>query len=227
MSAVIRVLVLALVVGMAAAGPARAQTAAARTADPVTELALTAAWIGPQSFGTSDAALTAPNGSPLVVFRTDSRLAPGAAFEVHLGRRLARRFWVEATGSWQHADYETRVFDDIEDGDDLTLAVSSSRYTVEGSALWTLAERGALTVFARGGAGWVRETAGGRSLVADGAIGNVGAGVKYWWGLRPGRLRRIGLRVEGRVSLRSGALTLGESQVRFAPVVVGGIIFGF
>lgn len=228
MSGAIRALALTLVLGVALPATAQTQTGTAVRGAPVTELALAVGWVGPQSFGTADAALTAPSGAPLVVFRTESRLAPGAALEVHLGRRLTRRLWAEATGSWQQADYETRVFDDIEDGDDVTLPVASSRYTVEGAVLWTLAERGALTVFARGGAGWVRETAGGRSLVADGAIGNAGAGVKYWWRQRPdSRLQRIGLRVEGRVSLRSGALTLGENKVRFAPVIVGGIIFGF
>jgi hypothetical protein len=222
-----RVTTLAVLGALALGSPTRAEAQGA-TAESTTELAVAAGWIGPQSFGTSDASLTAPNGSPLVIFRAESRLAPGGMLEVHLGQRVARRLWVEATGSWQQGNYETRVFDDIEDGEDLTLPVASSRYTVEGALLWTLVSRDALDVFARGGAGWVRETAGARSLVADGVVGNAGAGMKYWWRQRPGaRLQRIGLRVEGRLSLRSGALTLGESKVRFAPVVLGGIIFGF
>ena len=74
----------------------------------------------------------------------------------------------------------------------------------------------------------MRELTGSGALIEDGFIGNAGAGVKYWWVERPtGRIRRVGLRVEGRMSIRSAALTLGESKTRFAPVVVGGIVFGF
>jgi hypothetical protein len=206
-----------------AAAPAAAQTLAPRQ-----EAAVTAGLVGPVSFGTRNAELTQPSGAPLVIFRTANRLAPGMALEAHLGARLTPRLMVEASGGWHRADFETRITDDIEDAEGLTLTQRSSRFTVEGALLWTLVERGRVEVFARGGGGWLRELAGGGVVVEDGAVGTVGAGVKYWWRDSPGsRIARVGLRVEGRASLRSTAITLGDRSWRVAPVVVGGIVFGF
>jgi len=195
---------------------------------PRSEIAMTAGFVGPVSFGSADASITRPGGTPLVLFETENRLAPGFAMEVHIGRQLTSRLMVEGTGIWHRADFETRVSSDIEDAESATLTQAGSRFGVEGALLWTVLERGDMSVFARGGAGWMRELAGHGGLVEDGAIGAIGGGVKYWLVHRPGaRLARIGFRVEGRVDMRSAAITLGERKLRIAPLVTGGVVFRF
>lgn len=189
---------------------------------------MTIGFVGPVSFGSADASITRPGGTPLVLFETENRLAPGLALELHLGRQLTSRLMVEGTGIWHRADFETRVSADIEGAESATLAQSGSRFGVEGALLWTVFERGDLSVFARGGAGWMRELAGGGGLVEDGAIGAIGGGMKYWLVQRPAaRIVRIGFRVEGRADLRSAAITLGERKLRIAPLITGGVVFRF
>lgn len=222
-----RVLAPAATALLACVAPATAQTTAP-AGPPRSELAVAAGLVGPVSYGSRNAEIVRPSGAPLVLFQTENRLAAGVLLELHLGRQLTDRLLVEASGAWQRADFETRVSDDFEGAEAATLTAGSSRFAVEGAVLWTLARRGPLALFARGGAGWMRELAGGGAIVEDGVIGSVGAGVKYWWRDNPGgRVPRIGLRVEGRASLRSAAITLGDRSWRVAPVVAGGVVFGF
>jgi hypothetical protein len=214
---------LAVLVIAAAPVAAFAQVGEARS-----EIAVTGAFVGPVSFGTANAEVQQPGGTPLVLFRTRNRLAPGAAIEVHLGRHVSNRIMIEASGAWHRAAFETEVTSDIEDADDATLTKSSSRFTVEGAVVWTMVSRERVSVFARGGGGWMRELTSGGALVEDGAVASLGVGMKYWWSQNPGgRIPRIGLRVEGRASLRSTAITLGDRAWRIAPVVAGGLVFGF
>lgn len=207
---------LAALVTLLVAAPAGAQSA-----PPSTELAVTAGALGAVSFGSRDAELIRPNGSPLVIFRAENRLAPGYALEVHIGGRLTDRLGAEATGGWHKASFETRITDDIEDAEPLTVTQTSNRFTVEGAVLYDMLRRERLSLFLRGGAGWMRELAGESSLIENGIIANVGVGVKYWWS------DRVGLRAEGRASARSAGISLGEDKVRIGPVAAAGLIVRF
>jgi hypothetical protein len=185
-------------------------------------------WIGPASFGQSQEGLLRPDGSTLPVFTADSSLRSGVGVEVNLDIGLMRRLMAEVTGGWTRSTLASRVTGDAEGADALTVTDTLTRFSLEGAAVWTLRLRGRTTWFLRGGAGWMRELAGSSALVDDGVVGRVGAGVKYWWRDRPrGRLRRVGVRFDGGVQIRSGSITLGDHGLRVAPMVSGGLIFGF
>lgn len=182
-------------------------------------------WVGPTSFGTSSADLITPTGTNLVLFSTKSDLRPGYGFEMHLGKRITKRFALEGSGTVTRATLRSQISSDFEDAADVELTESLTRFTVTGSALWTLATHGRASYFIRGSAGWLRELVGDGALIEDGIVGDAGAGFKY---MKNGTGRkRIGFRVEGRLEMRQSGVTLGEDKLRMSPVVSGGLIIGF
>jgi hypothetical protein len=219
--------VLLIVAFAAAAGPAAAQTAPASSGLPI-EVSVQAAWVGPASFGSVNENLTRPAGSPYPVFQTDNSLGSGIGVEANFGYPLGARLQAELTGAWSRASLRSEITGDVEDADDITITETLNRFSIEGGVLWTLRTRERSSIFIRGSGGWMRELAGSGALAEDGFVANAGAGMKYWWGTAtPGQAKRIGLRVEGRLSIRSGGITLGERSVRVAPVASGGLIFRF
>jgi hypothetical protein len=218
------------------ASPAWAQ-ASAQTARPPqrpprlgtkVEIAAQATWNGPISFGQASQTLIKPDGTNLVVFNTDSRLAPGYGVEADLGVLIGKKFVAEISGSWSRATLESRITGDVEGADPITATASMDRFTIEGGGLWTIATRGRASFFVRGSAGWMREVAETSAFIEDGTIVHAGGGMKYWWRDRPrGTLRRFGVRIEGRAQVRSSGLTLREPATTIAPVISGGLVFGF
>ena len=195
---------------------------------PRVDIAVTGALVGPVSFGQSSMDFLRPDGSVLSVFRAENRLAPGLGPEVHVAFPARRRLTVELSGSWNRGQLQSRISGDIESPGDVVLTQALDRVTAEGSLVWTWRVRGRTSWFVRGGAGWMREMADGGLLREDAVVVNAGAGLRYWWRARPrGMLRRVGLRFEGRASVRSSGLSLGEQAARVAPVFSGGLIFGF
>ena len=103
-----------------------------------------------------------------------------------------------------------------------------SRFTLEGAGVWMLNDRGRARWFVRGGVGWMREVDETGVLIEDGTIANIGGGMKYWWRDQArGTLRKLGLRVEGRAAIRSSGISLDQKSTRVAPVLAGGLVFGF
>jgi hypothetical protein len=218
----------AVVLMLLAGGVAEAQsTPQGPASDRRLELSAGVMLTGPVGLGTSTASLVAPDGSAFTLFHTESRLAAGAGVEVHLGYRLTSKLTAEASGSWNRVGFRTAVSGDAEGIPDATLQLSASRFSVEGSATWILARRNKMDFFARGGGGWMRELAEGNSLYEDAGIGSVGGGMKYWLKERTsGRIRRLGLRFEGRALVRSKGLTLGGRSTKVVPVFCGSLILG-
>jgi len=223
------------------AAPAAAQTSSSpvQTLSPQTrppaaprdhgiEVAVGAAWTAGNSFGSSDANLQAPAASSLTLFHTSSDLGAGGGLEAHLSFRVAKPFAAEISGTWTHQTISTSVSGDFENASSLTATVGVSRFTFEGSGIWTLKSRGRTRWFVRGGVGWMREVDETGVLLEDGTIANVGGGVKYWWRDQArGSFRKIGLRVEARAAIRSSGISLDQKSTRVAPVVAGGLVFGF
>jgi hypothetical protein len=218
----------AVILVLLSAGVAEAQAAPqAPVSNRRLELSVGSALTGPMGLGSQAASLTASDGSEFTLFRTENRIAPGFGVEVHLGYRLTDKLTAEASGAWNKLGFRTRVSGDAEGANDATLELSASRFSIEGSATWLLLRRNKMDVFARGGGGWMRELAEGNSLFVDGSVASAGGGVKYWLKERPsGRIRRLGLRFEGRVLARSRGLALGGRSTKIAPVFSGGLIFG-
>lgn len=209
--------------------------ASAQTSQPVSrppgrpiELAVGGSWIAPVGLGTVDADLLTSGGSPITQFTTSNSL--GAAFggDVHLTFALSRRVAAEALGSLTRISFETEITQDLEDADGVTLTETGLRFGAAGAMRVLLATTGATRWFLRGGAGWLRETAGGSSLVGDGLSVDAGVVMMYLWRDRPrGTLRRLGLRLDGKIAFRSGGLTLGEDTLRAGPAVGGALTMGF
>jgi hypothetical protein len=192
------------------------------------ELAVGAVVVGTMSLGASTADLVQSNGGTLTLFRAESRLSVRPGAEIHIGAPLTSRWFAEATGTWTHGDVRTHVDSDIEGVAATTITTSLSRFSIEGSALFTLLGDDRRSLFIRGGGGWMRELAGGGTFSEDGVIGNAGAGIKYWTRARSAAGgRRYGLRVDGRVVLRAKQHALGADTLRIAPSASADLMVGF
>lgn len=196
------------------------------------EVGVAASWLGAIPLGSASANLTTPAGGALPLFATASRFASGLGVEVEIARALSRRIHVAGVATWMRTSIETDVTDDAEDVADVRLTNHTSRVSAEGSVSIALATWPRQSVYATAGGGWMRELPGGVLFGANGGVGKVGAGVKYWWRrrqpgqARPGRERSIGLRVEARAVARSHGVSFGASRARVAPGLLAGLIFG-
>jgi hypothetical protein len=181
---------------------------------------------GPVSFGTAAADLQRPDGTPLVLFDTESRQSPEFGLRLHLGAPVTRRVSVEMAGSVSRAWLETTVRDDLEGAPGVTLSEPFLRLTVEGAVVWTVAGTERLSWFVRGSGGWMRELIGERVLGENAAVAHAGIGMKYWGPRRaPGRAR-YGFRLEGHVATRWNGTALDGGRIHLAPVVTAGLIIG-
>jgi hypothetical protein len=228
-----RIILLAAACLLGVLSVAQAQTAPGgqtpRRAPRSIDLAFGGAFGGPTDFGSRSEELLRPDGSTLVLFRTENRQAAGPGLEAHLGFGVSPRLWIEASGAWMAGDFESRITDDIEDADDVTVSESVSRFTVEGAVRWQVWSRGRTQLFARGSVGWMRDVAGDSALVGDGTVATAGVSLRHWFRERRAglRTRRIGWRADGRIQFRDDGLTLGDDTLRFTPMAFGGIVFGF
>ena len=168
------------------AGPAAAQTTRPQTPRPPRdhgiELTVGGAWTGGNSFGSADANLQAPDGSSLTLFTSKSDLGAGGGPRVAPGFRVTKQLAAEFSGTWTHATIHTALSGDFENAEPLTATVGISRFTVEGSGVWTLEEPRPTCggSCAAESAGCARSTRP-RVLTEDGTIASVGGGMKYWW----------------------------------------------
>jgi hypothetical protein len=210
------------------ASAAEAQAARQKRPPRPKELSFGGHLITPTSFGNAVANLERPDGADQALFRVDNNLGPGVGLEASFGLRLQPKLWAEVTGTWTNSELRTRVSDDFESVADTTVTESLTRFTVEGSALWYFRERGATSFFTRTGAGWMRELTGGASLAVDGLVANAGIGMKHWWRDRPrGSFRRLGIRAEFRLNIRSTSLSPMDPVARVGAAGVASFVIGF
>ena len=208
------------------AAVASAQTA--RRDERKAEVDVGLVWTGGGSFGSRAASLTAPDGSPYVLFSTTNEISAGVGPEAHLTFRVTRHLRAEATGSWTRPELRSRISSDVEGVGAITSTLGVSAFTAEGSAVWCFQRRGKLEPFLRGGAGWLRELTRDKLLSANAVIASGGGGVKYWWRERDrGLLKRLGLRLDLRLVTRSGGLSLGTGRRLISPAATMGAIVGF
>lgn len=235
MSRVIRCLLIvttALAVPAIAKGqtPAAAQKPAAtqKPAGPGRgkEFVLGGSWLGPVGMGSSSAELLRSNGTTLTLFETENSLGQGFGLTGGVGFELTKSMWVEVLGGYSQATLRTEVTGDFEDADIEPIRATIGRFTVEGAALFYFGASGSSAWFARGGGGWGRELDESRALAEDTFHGTGSIGWRHWWGQPKGRTRS-GLRASGGLEIRTGGLTLSESDVRFGPVAAFHVFFGF
>jgi len=103
-----------------------------------------------------------------------------------------------------------------------------SQFTLEGSGIWYFARRGPIEPYVRGGVGWLRQLSADQALYNDGLVTNTGGGVKIWLSERDhGFPKRLALRLEGRLAVRSGTFTLGPKSRIVSSAFAAGVIVGF
>ena len=217
----------AAAVAVVALGPPTAGAQAPGDDRPRIETGVGGLFVGPMPLGSSSADLLQPDGRPLPLFRAETSLRPGPGIEAHLSRRVGPRWAAEVSGAWALTAIRTRASGDVEDVPSATLTAGLFRFSVQGSALWSIAATADREVFLRAGAGWMRELTRSAGLARDGVIGTAGVGVKYWRHRSTPGGRRWGVRLEGRAVLRARGVALGAETVRVAPAAAADVLFGF
>ena len=201
------------------------------------EIGLFASGSGAMPLGSASADLTTPGGGMFPLFEAASRFASGIGMEVQIAHALSGRVHLAGIATWTRADIETDITGDAESVADVRLVNRASRVSAEAAVSITLADWERRSFYVLMGAGWMRELPDGVVYGADGGIGKLGAGVKYWWRRSPPRtsrstpapprrMRSIGLRVEGRAVARYPGVVIGVSRVRVAPGLLAGLIIG-
>jgi len=194
-------------------------------AQPRVEMTVGAVANGPSSAGTTRATLTNPSGAPLVLFQAEHRTRPSLGLEGGVAVRLLPGWMVELSGAWSRPTLETRVFDDFEGADPVTLVSGTQRFTVLLGAVRQFDRRGRLVPYARVEAGWLRELTSDRALAENGVAAHAGAGLKYWVReAQSGWLSHVAFRAEGRLAMRRGGLTLGDAGTRWSPALSAGLV---
>jgi Outer membrane protein beta-barrel domain len=195
------------------------------------EVEAAALWTGGYDAGTSPANLTrnpSTGTAPLELFQTSSRLSSSPGGEVRLGVYLTPRFSVEGGVAYSRPNLETKASGDFESAPDATLSVSVAEYLIDASAVYQVAsiggDRGG--PFVSGGGGYLRQLYDGNVNLQTGSEFHGGGGLRYW--LSEGR-RRIGVRIEGRASVRTHSIDPEQQQKkrRVLPVFSAGVLFVF
>lgn len=171
-------------------------------------------------------------GGDLVLFETDSEVTGGSGLEARIGVRLGSTFSVEAGGSWTRASMVTRVSGDFEGAPALDARSEFDQYVIDAAVvarLGRLAMRGGRVVpFLEAGAGYLRQLHEGNLMVETGAVVHGGGGVLVWLRSRPGgRLDRLGLRVDARLTSRTGGIDVTDDRRRMFAALAAGLALGF
>jgi hypothetical protein len=136
------------------------------------------------------------------LFRTATNLEASPGFDGRVAFWLMRWLAVEAGFVVTRPVVRTRVTDDDEGAEDITLDDDLEQYFVEASAVLLLDRFriGDKTVpFVSGGGGYLRQLHEGRTLVETGQVYHVGGGLRHWLRVRDsGFVRAAGLRVDAR-----------------------------
>lgn len=195
-----------------------------------TELDIGVLWTGGYSAGTIPATETSnPSVSPtpLTLFKTDERLAGGIGADARIGVYLSRKWAVEGGLQFSRPKLIARTTGDFESAPDTSVEEVVTQYLVDGSLLYQFASlaNGRGAPFISGGGGYFRQLDAGGVSVQTGNEIHGGAGLRYWFGHG---IHRFGLRVESRVSARSGSVDLqNANKRRIVPTVSAGLAYLF
>ncbi len=177
------------------------------------ELAPGAIWFSGVDLGRSTATLEQPGGGEFDLFSTETSLDAGFGASASVSFYVSPRVAIEAAFSYARPSMSTRVTDDAEDADSITSEIGLQQYLIEGNVRWYLARsRGAWRPFLRAGGGYLRQLDDSSSHVETGKTLQAGLGVDRAFRERAtGRLRRAGLRLDGRVLARQGGYDVDDS----------------
>ena len=225
-----RFLVPMVVVALACVMDAAAQTP--REWPGRVEVSFGAALNGGYAAGSETATLESnavPTGGPFTLFEVQSDTRRSVAGAAGLAWRLARSIAVEASIRIDRPLIRTSVSQDPE-----AAAVSFggerfSRYVFDGSLLVHLAGltsgNGRLVPYVIGGAGYMRQLHVGRTLVESGRAYHAGGGLKLLVARRDrGLAKGLGVRIEGRVNVVTGAIGFDDRRRIFGSIAGGAFV---
>jgi opacity protein-like surface antigen len=222
-----RLLTSALLLAAVLAGrAASAQVIQPRAPQRSSDLSFGGTWAMPTSVGKTSLVYLDNNRQDFTVFDASNRFGNGFGIDINLGFRVTRRLFAEGVGAWTHVPLESKISGDIEAGEEATVSESASRFAVGGAARVHLTE-GKTEWFVRGGVSWMREVAAGSALTGDGMLTDAGVGLIRALTRRPNGILKTGVRVEGRLSFRSGGLSLGKEDMSVGLVIAGALTLGF
>jgi hypothetical protein len=184
---------------------------------------------GAISFASPDALEEDRAGNPYILFTADSELRRAAGYGARIALRLGGRLHAETGISYSKPELVVRVGSDVEDAEAISITETISQLHVEAAILAELtpARPGRRTVpFVTAGAGYLRELHEGQTLVVDGRSYFLGAGVKRFLTIRPGWLKAVGVRADGRIAIRSKGVAFDE-RVSLAPAFGGSLFVRF
>jgi hypothetical protein len=175
-------------------------------------------WQAGFDLGDGQAGLTqgASGTRPYELFRTASRLGPGAGVQGRLAGYLSRQLAIEGGFRLTRPTLTIDLTEDAESAPDVSAGETLTQYVVKGSLLWHLgAFNGGRSVpFVAGGAGYIRDLHEGSELVETGTEYHALVGLKWWFSGRP---RRLGVRGEAGFSIRDGGFDFREER-RTVPI---------
>lgn len=208
--------------------------AAAQPAQGRFVLSIGGLWHSGVPLGSRDAIETRNQvgGGAFVLFETESAITSGAGLVARIGVELASAFTIEMGGSWTKTSISTRLTGDAEAAPDLEVRSDLTEYVV-GAALVFRLERlamagGRAVPFVEAGAGYLRQLHGDNRLAETGSVLHGGGGLVMW--LRSDRgvwLKRLGVRVDGRITTRNGGVELTEGERRVFAALGAGLTLVF
>jgi hypothetical protein len=160
------------------------------------------AWLGPVSYGTSDATETAADGSRFRLFSTSTGLQSAPGLEARLGVRMTRALQAEAEAAYGRPTLTTKITGDAESAAPVSATEPITQLTIQGALLahltvWHIGRGG--VPFVSAGAGYLRQLHQARALAETGETYHFGGGVKYLFLSRQAsRLKGLGVRAEAR-----------------------------
>jgi hypothetical protein len=184
-------------------------------------------WHGPVSVGQVNATETGNETAPVTVFRTTTHLDAGVGISAGFGVRATSTVWAETAVRYRSTQLLTDVTGDIEGAADTTASESVQQLQVDAGGQWLVHrwQRGRLTPYLSGGAGYARQLLGDGTLVTSGASGYAGGGFLIELPARQGgAFRSLALRLDARAVWLGGGVTL-DGAAHAGPALGVAIVF--
>jgi len=194
------------------------------------ELAVGPAWLGPVSYGTSDATETAADGSRFRLFSTSTGLQSTPGIEARFGVRVTHALQAEAEAAYGRPTLTTKITGDAESAAPVSATESITQLTIQGALLahltaWHIGRGG--VPFVSAGVGYLRQLHEARALAETGETYHVGGGVKYLFLSRQAsRLKGLGVRAEVRAVVAAHAIAIDDGA-HVSPALAASIFLRF
>ena len=169
-------------------------------------------WFAGQELADRTAVLTPNSGTgsaAFELFTSESTLKPAFGAQALVGYYVTRAFAIEGGVQYSRPKLSVRLDGDFEDAPAVTATSEITQYLFTGSAVYHFGSSPRSAPFIALGAGHLRDVQNGNELIETGVEYHGKVGLKYWSGTGRGR---VGLRLEGGVSVQTGGFTFEEDR---------------